>query len=199
MEPRRKYLFVTSGAHASLLFCLFSKHFLTRNSQWNCEMIKTHCGGMHRTKFTITYRVNPECVLWLKRRTPRAILNNVYISVASRLSCFSVCPPEWRRLPVCVPPGCMSHYTAWQVQSPVGWRCWILHLAEHIQHIRGVTNPFLTARTFQGVSVPVNNTSSGFHTSELMCVLHTDEAAPRTGVCDFAGGGGKENGIRESL
>lgn len=49
----------------------------------------------------------------------------------------------------------------------------ILHLAEHIQHIRGVTNPFLTARTFQRDSVPVNNTSPGFHTSELMCVWHT--------------------------
>lgn len=69
---------------------------------------------------------------------------------------------------------CMLHYTTWQVQSPVGWHCCILHLAEHIQHIRGVTNPFLTARTFQRVSVPVNNTSSGFHTSELMCVWHTD-------------------------
>lgn len=69
---------------------------------------------------------------------------------------------------------CMLHCTTWQVQSPVGCNCCILHLAEHIQHIRGVTNPFLTARTFQRVSVPVNNTSSGFHTSELMCVWHTD-------------------------
>lgn len=69
---------------------------------------------------------------------------------------------------------CMLHYTTWQAQSPVGWHCCILHLAEHIQHIRGVTNPFLTARTFQRVSVPANNTSSGFHTSELMCVWHTE-------------------------
>lgn len=69
---------------------------------------------------------------------------------------------------------CMLDYTTWQVQSPVGWRCCILHLAEHIRHIRGVTNPFLTARTFQRVFVTVNNTSSGFHTSERMCVWHTD-------------------------
>lgn len=69
---------------------------------------------------------------------------------------------------------CILHYTTWQAQSPVGWHYCILHLAEHIQHIRGVTNPFLTARTFQRVCVPVNNTSLGFHTSELMCVWHTD-------------------------
>lgn len=71
---------------------------------------------------------------------------------------------------MCVPLPC----TTWLGQSPSGWRCCILHLAEHIQHIRGVTNPFLAARTFQRVSVPVNNTSSGFHTSEQMCVWHTE-------------------------
>lgn len=87
-------------------------------------------------------------------------------------ACACVC--EWQCICQCVFSVCMLHYTTWQVQSPVGWHCCILHLAEHIQHIRGVTNPFLTARTFQRVSVPVNNTSSGFHTSELMCVWHTD-------------------------
>jgi len=69
---------------------------------------------------------------------------------------------------------CMLHWSTWQVQNPVGWRCCVLHLAEHLQHIWGVTNPSLTARTFQRASVPVNNTSSGFLTSELMCVWHTD-------------------------
>lgn len=62
--------------------------------------------------------------------------------------------------------------------KPCRTACCISHLAEHILHIRGVTNPFLVARTFQGTCVPVNITSSGFHTSEQMCVWHTDKAWP---------------------
>lgn len=77
------------------------------------------------------------------------------------------------------------------MQSPVGWHCCILHSVEHIQQIRGVTNPFLTARTFQRVSVPVNNTSSGFHTSELMRLAHS-HVQIKSEVCDF------EDGDRES-
>lgn len=69
---------------------------------------------------------------------------------------------------------CMFPYSAWRMQGPAGRLCCILHLAEHIQHIRGVTNPFLAATAFQRVSVPVNSTSPGFHTSQQMCVWHAD-------------------------
>lgn len=66
----------------------------------------------------------------------------------------------------------------WWAQHPERRAYCISHLAEHIQHIRGVTNPFILARTFQRTSVPVNITSSGFHTSEQMCVWHTNRAWP---------------------
>lgn len=81
-------------------------------------------------------------------------------------------------------------HAARRAPSPSGRHCCISHLAEHIRHIRGVTNPFLVARTFQRASVPVNITSSGFHTSEQMCVWHTDKAKPgaKAPMCDFDGG-----------
>lgn len=94
--------------------------------------------------------------------------------IEAGISCEPMCMWATTYVGVCSPV-CMLHYITWQVQSPVGWQCCILHLAEHIPQIRGVTNPFLAARTFQRVSVPVNNTSPGFHTSELMCIWHTDE------------------------
>lgn len=48
----------------------------------------------------------------------------------------------------------------------------------------------MLARTFQRTSVTVNITSSGFHTSEQMCVSHTNRAWPRANlrVCDCAAG-----------
>lgn len=58
----------------------------------------------------------------------------------------------------------MLHHSTWQLQGPVGRHCRVLHLAEHLQHIRGATNPSPTARTFQRAPAPANNTSSGFST-----------------------------------
>lgn len=154
------------------------------------------CRSTMFDKRTITY--SAYCLLkpWINQKKIRRI----YLSSVSWLMVtqmekawlkqyVSVCVCVWVTMYVSVcSVVCMLHYTTWQVQSPVGWHCCILHLAEHIQHIRGVTNPFLAARTFQRVSVPVNNTSSGFHTSELMCVWHTDthtwNSATNRSVCD---------------
>lgn len=78
----------------------------------------------------------------------------------------------------------------WWAQYPERRAYCISHSAEHLQHIRGVTNPFMLARTFQRTSVTVNITSSGFHTSEQMCVSHSNRAWPRTNlrVCGCAAG-----------
>lgn len=106
------------------------------------------------------------------------------------------CLQHWRR-------SCLGHGNVWYVQSyvrtcvrsavcmfplqlpnggPAGQLCVVSSARPNIYSTSEVQqiHSWLPG-TFQRVSVPVNSTSPGFHTSQLMCVWHADGRTCRAG------------------